>query len=340
MLEDINNHTNIGAIFRCAAALGMTVTGEYAGGSADSGFTAQVGAPTVCAVGPVGGKAHSPEEFCRLDSLVPRAKALALVHAETSTGVAQPLDEIAETVSEHPALFVLDTVTSLAGMPVEVDRWGVDVCYSGTQKCLSVPPGLAPITFSERAVEAVRKRSRPVQSWYLDLTSIMSYWGGDRAYHHTAPITMVYALREGLRLVLEEGLEARWARHVRNHVALKAGLEALGLKYTAAPACQMPQLNAVRIPDGVDDLACRKRLLTEFGIEIGGGLGDFKGKASPVLYVAGMAAAWLYRPWLGLAFFVGVAVLNQDVFYPPRIQCRAAPAGKHQPDSCDSKPCR
>jgi alanine-glyoxylate transaminase/serine-glyoxylate transaminase/serine-pyruvate transaminase len=138
---------------------------------------------------------------------------------------------------------------------------------------------MAPVSFSQRAVDALKSRKTKVQSWYLDLTSIMSYWGGDRAYHHTAPITMVYALREGLRLVLEEGLEARWARHVRNHLALKAGLEALGLKYTAAAHCQMPQLNAVRIPDGVDDLACRKKLLTDFGIEIGGGLGDFKGKA-------------------------------------------------------------
>jgi alanine-glyoxylate transaminase/serine-glyoxylate transaminase/serine-pyruvate transaminase len=161
---------------------------------------------------------------------------------------------------------------------VKLDEWEVDAAFSCSQKGLSCPPGLAPVSFSPRAVEALKGRKTKVQSWYLDLTSIMNYWGGERSYHHTAPITMVYAIREGLRIVLEEGLEARWARHVRNHRALKAGLEAMGMKYTAAPHCQLPQLNAVRIPDGVDDLACRKKLLNDFGIEIGGGLGDFKGK--------------------------------------------------------------
>ena len=208
-----------------------------------------------------------------------RPKVLGIVHAETSTGASQDISELGKLCHEFGALLVADCVTSLGCTPVKLDAWEVDAAFSCSQKGLSCPPGMSPVSFSPRAVDALKARKTKVQSWYLDLTSIMSYWGGDRAYHHTAPITMVYALREGLRLVLEEGLEARFARHVRNHLALKAGLEALGLTYTAAAHCRLPQLNAVRIPDGVDDVACRKRLLTEFGIEIGGGLGDFKGKA-------------------------------------------------------------
>jgi alanine-glyoxylate transaminase/serine-glyoxylate transaminase/serine-pyruvate transaminase len=208
-----------------------------------------------------------------------RPKVLAIVHAETSTGALQDVSQLGKLCHEFGTLLVTDCVTSLGCSPVKLDEWEVDAAFSCSQKGLSCPPGMAPVSFSPRATDALKARKTKVQSWYLDLTSIMSYWGGDRAYHHTAPISMVYALREGLRLVLEEGLEARFARHVRNHVALKAGLEALGLTYTAAPHCQLPQLNAVRIPDGIDDLACRKRMLTEFGIEIGGGLGDFKGKA-------------------------------------------------------------
>jgi alanine-glyoxylate transaminase / serine-glyoxylate transaminase / serine-pyruvate transaminase len=208
-----------------------------------------------------------------------RPKVLAIVHAETSTGAQQDISQVGKLCHEFGTLLVTDCVTSLGCIPVKIDEWEVDAAFSCSQKGLSCPPGLAPVTISPRAVDAIKARKTKVQNWYLDLTSIMSYWGGDRAYHHTAPITMVYAIREGLRLVLEEGLEARFARHVRNHLALKAGLEALGLQYTAAPHCRLPQLNAVRIPDGVDDIACRKRLLAEFGIEIGGGLGDFKGKA-------------------------------------------------------------
>lgn len=208
-----------------------------------------------------------------------RPKVLAIVHAETSTGVHQDISQLGKLCHEFDALLVTDCVTSLGCTPVKLDEWGVDAAFSCSQKGLSCPPGMSPVSFSPRAVDVLKARKTKVQSWYLDLTSIMSYWGGDRAYHHTAPITMVYALREGLRLVLEEGLEERFKRHVRNHLALKAGLTALGLKYTAAEGCQLPQLNAVRIPDGVDDVAGRKRLLTDFGIEIGGGLGDFKGKA-------------------------------------------------------------
>jgi alanine-glyoxylate transaminase/serine-glyoxylate transaminase/serine-pyruvate transaminase len=164
-------------------------------------------------------------------------------------------------------------------VPLRLDAWGIDAAYSCSQKGLSCPPGLAPVSFSPRAAEAIQRRKTRVQSWYLDLTLLQRYWGEERMYHHTAPITMMYALREGLRLVQEEGLEARWARHLRNHRALKAGLTALGISYTAAEGHQLPQLNAVRIPAGVEDLPVRKRLLADFGIEIGGGLGDYKGKA-------------------------------------------------------------
>jgi alanine-glyoxylate transaminase/serine-glyoxylate transaminase/serine-pyruvate transaminase len=172
----------------------------------------------------------------------------------------------------------MDTVTSLGCVPVALDAWEIDATCSCSQKGLSCPPGLSPVSFSPRALEAIARRKAKVQSWYLDLSLIQRYWNDEHAYHHTAPISMMYALREGLMLVLEEGLEARWARHRMNHQALKAGLLALGLTYVAAEGRQLPQLNAVRLPAGVDDVAGRKRLLTEFGIEVGGGLGEFKGK--------------------------------------------------------------
>jgi alanine-glyoxylate transaminase/serine-glyoxylate transaminase/serine-pyruvate transaminase len=208
-----------------------------------------------------------------------RPKVLGLVHAETSTGALQPIQELGKLCHEFDTLLVTDCVTSLGCSPLKIDEWEIDAAFSCSQKGLGCPPGLSPITFSDRAVAALKGRKTKVQSWYLDLSAIESYWGGDRAYHHTAPISMIYALREGLRIVAEEGLEARWARHMKNHLALKAGLEAIGMTYTADPKHQLPQLNAVRIPDGVDDLAGRKRMLNEFNIEIGGGLGDFKGKA-------------------------------------------------------------
>jgi alanine-glyoxylate transaminase/serine-glyoxylate transaminase/serine-pyruvate transaminase len=207
-----------------------------------------------------------------------RPKVLGIVHAETSTGAWQPAAELGALCRETDTLLLLDTVTSLAGVPVEIDKWGVDAVYSGTQKCLSCPPGLSPVSFSPRAVEIINRRKQPVQSWYLDMTMVQRYWGEERFYHHTAPVTMIYALREALCVVHEEGLEARWARHLHNHHALKAGLAALGITYAAADGHELPMLNAVRIPAGVDDAVIRKRLLAEFGIEIGGGLGDFKGK--------------------------------------------------------------
>jgi len=208
-----------------------------------------------------------------------RPKVLGIVHAETSTGALQPIDQLGKLCHEFDTLLLVDAVTSLGCVPVKVDEWELDAVYSCSQKGLGCPPGMSPVTMSERAAEVLRKRKTPVQSWYLDLSIVMKYWGEDRVYHHTAPITMIYAVREGLRLILEEGLDARHARHLRNHRAIKAGLEALGLTYTANPAHQLPQLNAVRIPQGVDDLKVRKRLLADFGIEIGGGLGDLKGKA-------------------------------------------------------------
>src|SRR5207248_3321915 len=206
-------------------------------------------------------------------------KVLAIVQAETSTGAWQPIEGLGKLCHESDTLLLVDSVTALGCVPLEVDAWEIDAVYSCSQKGLGCPPGLAPVSFSPRAVEAIGRRKTKVQSWYLDTTLLQRYWGEERLYHHTAPITMFYALREGLRIVHEEGLEARWARHVRNHQALKAGLLALGLRYTAAEGHQLPQLNAVRIPDGVDDGAVRKRLLNEFNIEIGSGLGEFKGKA-------------------------------------------------------------
>jgi alanine-glyoxylate transaminase/serine-glyoxylate transaminase/serine-pyruvate transaminase len=207
-----------------------------------------------------------------------RPKLVVVVHAETSTGVWQPLEEASRLAHAAGALFVVDCVTSLAGCPVEIDRIGIDAAYSGTQKCLSCPPGLSPVTFGPAAVAALRARSRPVQSWYLDLTMLEKYWGEERVYHHTAPISMNYALYEALRLVVEEGLEARFARHRRHHQALVAGLEALGLTMAVAPAHRLWMLNSVRVPDGVDDVALRRALLLDAGIEIGGGLGPLKGK--------------------------------------------------------------
>ncbi len=208
-----------------------------------------------------------------------RYKLLALVHAETSTGALQGhIREIVEAAHRHGALVVLDTVTSLGGLPVEVDAWGVDVAYSGTQKCLSVPPGLAPITFSERAVQVLRGRRTPVISWYLDMRLIEQYWGDERTYHHTAPISMVYALREGLRLVAEEGLEARFARHRENARLLWQGLAELGLEPMVPEAYRLPTLTTVRVPEGVDEAAVRRCLLHTYNIEIAGGLGALKGR--------------------------------------------------------------
>jgi alanine-glyoxylate transaminase/serine-glyoxylate transaminase/serine-pyruvate transaminase len=224
------------------------------------------------------GRVIDPADVAAALKRCPRAKLVGIVHAETSTGAWQPLEEISKLVHAAGALLVVDTVTSLGGHPVRVDDWGIDACYSGTQKCLSCPPGLSPITFGVRAVETLRRRRTKVRSWYLDLTMIEKYWGAERVYHHTAPISMNYALYEALRIVEEEGLQARWARHQRNHEALKAGLAAIGLSIASQESHQLWTLNSVRIPDGVDDARVRSALLDEFNIEIGGGLGPLKGK--------------------------------------------------------------
>ena len=224
------------------------------------------------------GEAFDPEEVkAAIERVNP--KVVGIVHAETSTGAWQPVEEIAKIAHEAGALIAIDTVTALGGIPVEIDSWEIDAVYSGTQKCLSCPPGLAPVSFSARAAEVINARKTKVQSWYLDLTMIQQYWGSDRVYHHTAPISMNYALREALALVVEEGLEARFARHALNAKALKAGLAAMGVGIVTAEGHQLPQLTCARIPDGIDDLTVRKRLLKEWGIEIGGGLGSLKGKA-------------------------------------------------------------
>ncbi|WP_278471334.1 pyridoxal-phosphate-dependent aminotransferase family protein [Gimesia maris] len=207
-----------------------------------------------------------------------KPKVLGIVHAETSTGAAQSLKEISEAVHEADALLLADCVTSLGGMPVKIDEWNIDAAYSGTQKCLSCPPGLSPVTFSSRAVAAMDARKTKVSSWYLDMSMVRSYWGDSRAYHHTAPINMNFGLHQALRLVLEEGMENRYSRHYANHCALKAGLNAMGIEFAVAEDHQLPMLNAVKIPDGVDDAAIRGQLLKRFGIEIGGGLGPMKGK--------------------------------------------------------------
>lgn len=208
------------------------------------------------------------------------AAIVAFVHAETSTGAESDARALAEVARCHDCLTIVDTVTSLGGTPVEVDEWGLDAVYSGTQKCLSCAPGLSPITLSDRAVEKVRARRTPVQSWFMDLTLVMAYWDGDgkRSYHHTAPINALYGLHEALLMLREEGIERAWDRHRRHHLALRAGLEALGLGYVVAEPERLPQLNAVTIPDGVDDARVRRRLLDEHGLEIGAALGALAGK--------------------------------------------------------------
>jgi alanine-glyoxylate transaminase / serine-glyoxylate transaminase / serine-pyruvate transaminase len=222
------------------------------------------------------GRGIDPDQIAQTLKQHPATKLVGIVHAETSTGEHQPLDEISEIVQRHGALFLVDAVTSLGGIDVPVDRLKIDACYSGTQKCLGCPPGLSPVTFSSKALERLDQRKSKVTSWYLDMTMLRSYWGSDRVYHHTAPINMTYALREALQIVLEEGLPQRIARHEQNHRMLRAGLEAMGLSYV--PQHSLTTLNAVQILDGVDDLLVRRKLLQDYNIEIGAGLGPFKGK--------------------------------------------------------------
>ena len=204
---------------------------------------------------------------------------LAFVHAETSTGALQPdVEQLTRIAREHGALVIADTVTSLGGVELRVDEWGIDVAYSGGQKCLSCPPGASPLTLNDRAMEMVGARSAPVRSWYLDLSLLQNYWGDERSYHHTAPITNIYALREALRLVAEEGLENRWARHRRIAGGLKAGVVAMGLQMLPEDAWWLPSLNAVRVPDGIDAKLVTSTLLSRHGIEISGGFGPLAGR--------------------------------------------------------------
>lgn len=252
----------------------VCVNGVFGGRMAD--VAERAGAIVTRIERPYGDIIPAEEVAATVKKVVP--KVFGIVSAETSTGAWQPLPEISKIVHDAGGLMLVDAVTSLGGVPLEVDAWELDAVYSGTQKCLSCPPGLAPVTFSPRALAALDARKTKVASWYLDMSMVRNYWGQQRAYHHTAPINMNYALRESLRMVLEEGLENRHARHMKNHLALKAGIEAMGLKYAVPASHCLPMLNAIQIPDGVNDAAVRSQLLNEFGIEIGGGLGSMKGK--------------------------------------------------------------
>jgi len=221
-------------------------------------------------------------ELERIEAVLKTAshpRLVAIVHAETSTGVYQPVEELGAIAHRYGALAVIDAVTSVGCVPVEIDRWQIDACYTCTQKGIGAPPGLAPVTFSPRAMAAVRGRKSKCRSWYFDVQMIERYWGADRVYHHTAPITMNYALYEALRIVVEEGLEARFRRHRVNAAALHAGIAAMGLEFAAQEGYRLPQVTAVMVPASMDEANVRAGLLREFSIEIGAGLGAFKGRA-------------------------------------------------------------
>lgn len=226
------------------------------------------------------GSAVDPQKLEEALVAHPDAVLVAFVHAETSTGAQSDAKTLVELAHSHDCLTIVDAVTSLAGSPLKVDKWNIDAIYSGSQKCLSAPPGLSPVSFNERAAEKIRNRGSRVQSWFLDLNLVMGYWGGEgkRAYHHTAPVNSLYGLHESLVILQEEGLENSWARHHNNHLALRAGLEAMGIDFLVPEQDRLPQLNTVFIPDGVDDAMVRTRLLNEFELEIGAGLGALAGK--------------------------------------------------------------
>ena len=224
------------------------------------------------------GNIIEPDAFISALKKNPGAKAAALVHAETSTGARQPLEEAGRHLCGTETLFLVDAVTSLAGCDLRIDEWNVDICYSGTQKCLSVPPGISPVTFSEKAERALAAKKSKVQSWYLDLGMICKYWGSERVYHHTAPVSMLFALREGLRVILEEGLANRFERHGRLGAELAEKLGAMGFKPFAREGYRLPMLASVFLPEGVDDAEARRALLEEHGIEVGPGLGETRGK--------------------------------------------------------------
>jgi len=252
------------------------VNGVFGGRIAD---TAQRAGADVVALEEPWGRIVSPERVASALKAHPGAKMVAVVHAETSTGAHQPLEEIGALLADTDTLFLVDTVTGLAGVPLEVDDWHLDVVYSGTQKCLSVPPGLAPITFSDKAEAVIDRRSTTVRSWYLDVSAVRKYWGGDRVYHHTAPISALLGLHEGLRMVLEEGLEARWARHAEVGQLFQEHVQDRDAVLLAQEGHRLPQLTTFALPGDVEEAPLRKRLLLEHGIEVGGGLGTFAGRA-------------------------------------------------------------
>ena len=229
-------------------------------------------------VGATWGKSVDPEDLARELDKHPKVKAVGVVHGETSTGVLTPLREIVDLVHAHDAIVIVDAVTSLGGHDVRMEEWDLDVCYSASQKCLGAPPGLAPISFGPRAMDVVNSRETKVQSFYFDVKELERYWSSTRAYHHTAPISMIYALREALRMVTEEGLENRLALHARVAAALWAGLEALGIGLLLDAEHRLNPLTTALIPEGIDDAAVRQKLLNDYNIEIGGGLGDLRGK--------------------------------------------------------------
>jgi alanine-glyoxylate transaminase/serine-glyoxylate transaminase/serine-pyruvate transaminase len=226
------------------------------------------------------GDAVSPDKLEDALKANPDAKVVAFVQAETSTGAQSDVKTLVEIAHRHGCLTIVDAVTSLGGSPLRVDEWGVDAVYSGSQKCLSCTPGLSPVSFNDRAIEKFRQRKTPCQSWFMDLGLVLGYWSGSgkRTYHHTAPINPLYGLHEALVMLQEEGLENAWARHERNYLALKSGLEALGLSYFVKEGSRLPQLNVIRVPEGVDEALVRSRLLLEHNLEIGAGLGDLAGK--------------------------------------------------------------
>jgi alanine-glyoxylate transaminase/serine-glyoxylate transaminase/serine-pyruvate transaminase len=226
------------------------------------------------------GRAVDPQALEDTLKRTPQARVVAFVHAETSTGALSDAKALAEIARRHECLTIMDAVTSLGGCPVLVDEWGIDAAYSGSQKCLSCTPGLAPLTFGERAVQRLKDRRHKVQSWFLDLGLLTAYWGAgsQRVYHHTAPINSLYGLHEALVMLSEEGLEKAWARHRRNHELLLAGIEAMGLTLLVRDAERLPQLNAIQVPPGLGEGEVRRRLLQDYGIEIGAGLGTLAGK--------------------------------------------------------------
>ncbi len=227
------------------------------------------------------GRAVDPQKLEDALKANPDTKVVAFVHAETSTGALSDAKTLVALAHKHGCLTIVDAVTSLGGVALKVDEWGIDAIYSGTQKCLSCTPGLSPVSFSPRALEKIKNRKTKVQSWFMDLNLVMGYWGAatKRAYHHTAPVNALYGLHEALVILQEEGLENSWARHQKNHLALRAGLEAMGLQFVVPVAERLPQLNAITIPEGVDDAAVRTALLNDYQLEIGAGLGLMSGKA-------------------------------------------------------------